>query len=320
MNGLKTMLTTLASLAALSFTTTATANQAVRVIVPYPAGGGVDAVARLVSQKLTDIDKTTYLVDNRGGASGAIGASVVAKSQPNGSTFLIASPAEIVVSKAAGIKLPYNPERDLVPVVLIGETPLAIVAHPSLGVTSLQQLVASPQKDISYGTPGSGSSMHFAGAMLSLSSKVSLLHVPYKGAAPALNDLLGGQVKLGVMGLPPVIAHHNSGKVKILAVTTPKRSPALPDVPTVAEILKVKDYRYSNWMGVFAPAGTPAKEIERLNKSINLALQDPAVRKQLMDGGVEPVGGSTAQFESFLKEEEARYTSAAKQADIRADQ
>jgi tripartite-type tricarboxylate transporter receptor subunit TctC len=316
---MKRLSTILAAAAALTFASAASAIQQIRIIVPFPAGGGVDAVARIVSQKLGEIDKNTYLIDNRGGAGGAIGANAVAKSTPNGTTVLVASPAEVVVSKAAGIKLPYEPERDLMPVVLIGETPLAIAAHPSLGVTSLQQLMSSTQKDISYGTPGNGSSMHFAGAMLSLAGKVSLLHVPYKGAAPALNDLLGGQVKLGVMGLPPIISHHNADKVKILAVTTQKRSPALPDVPTVGEVLKLKDYRFSNWMGVFVPAGTPAKEIERLNKGINQALQDPGVRKKLLEGGVEPVGGTTEQFVAFLKEEEERYTTAAKKADIRAD-
>lgn len=308
----------LAGLASLTFAAGASADQPIRLVVAYPAGGGVDAVARIVAQKLTEQEKRTFLVDNRSGASGSIGANYIAKSEPNGIQFLIASPAEIIVSKAAGQKLPYSPERDLMPVVLIGETPLAVAAHPSLGVSQLKELAGKDKsKEIAYGTPGSGSSMHFAGAMLALAGKLPLMHVPYKGAAPALNDLLGGQVQLGVMGLPPVIQFHKNGKLKILAVTTPQRSPALPDVPTVGEVLGIKGYRFSNWMGVFAPAQTPPAELERLNKAVNQALQDNGVRQQLLANGVAPVGGTPGDFAAFLKEEDERYTSVAKLAGVR---
>ncbi|QEZ42895.1 Bug family tripartite tricarboxylate transporter substrate binding protein [Cupriavidus oxalaticus] len=309
-----------AALAALVLSASAAAAQSVRLVVGYPAGGGVDAVARLIAKKLSESPDRSFLVDNRSGASGLIGAGHIAKSAPDGKQFLVASPAEIVVSQAAGQKLPYSPSRDLVPVILIGETPLAVVAHPSLGVSQLRQLLAAngtAKTEIAYGTPGSGSSMHFAGAMLGMAGKLPLVHVPYKGAAPALNDLLGGQVQLGVMGLPPVLQFHRNGKLKILAVTTRQRSPALPDVPTVGELIGSSDYRFSNWMGVFAPANTPAAEVARLNQRINQALQDKEVRQQLALSGVEPVGGTPERFAAFLKEEEKRYTAIAGMAGIR---
>jgi len=178
----------------------------VRVVVPFPPGGGVDFVARTVAQRLGDTMKQTFVIENRTGASGMIGADAVAKSAPDGYTLLVASPAEVLVGPIAGQKVPYDAERDLQPVTLIGETPLVIVAHPSVAVRSLQDVFALAKKQpgkLSYGTPGNGSTMHFAGESLNAIAGISIMHVPYRGAAPAVADLLGGQVPLGIVGMPP---------------------------------------------------------------------------------------------------------------------
>ncbi|MBK7657791.1 MAG: tripartite tricarboxylate transporter substrate binding protein [Betaproteobacteria bacterium] len=228
----------------------------IKIIVPYPAGGGVDFVARTVGLRLSEVFGQPVVVENRGGASGSIGAAAVASSAPDGYTLLLASPAEVVVGPVSGQKVPYDTARDFAPVTLVGETPLAIVAHPSVAAKDIGELIAAAKKDpakYSYATPGGGSTMHFAGESLNALAGVSILHVPYKGAAPAVTDVLGGQVPLGIVGMPPVVQPTKAGKLKMLAVTSTKRSPTLPEVPAVAEIKGMEGYRFTNWMGLFAP-------------------------------------------------------------------
>ncbi|UUZ66471.1 tripartite tricarboxylate transporter substrate binding protein (plasmid) [Polaromonas sp. P1-6] len=234
-------------------------NKPLRLIVAYPAGGGLDLVARTVAQRLSEQLRQPVLVENRGGASGSIGADVVAKSAPDGYTLLMASPAEVVVGPAAGQKTPYNPKTDFIPVALAGETPLVLVVHPSTPGKDMASFVAYARSNpgkLNYGTPGNGSSMQFAGESFKAGTGAFILHIPYRGAAPALNDLLGNQISMAIVGMPPVVAHAKSGKLRVLAVTTPKRSALMPDVPTVSEMPGMRDYRFSNWMGVFAPAKT----------------------------------------------------------------
>ena len=297
------------------------AGKPIRVVVPYPPGGGVDFVARTVAQRLGEELKATTLVDNRTGASGTIGAEAVAKSEADGYTILIASPAEVLVGPIAGQKIAYSPESDLTPVTLIGETPLVIAAHPSLEAKTLPEFIAlataTPGK-YSYGTPGAGSTMHFAGESLNAIGKVDIQHVPYRGAAPAVVDLLGGQVPIGIVGMPPTVQHAKSGKLRILAVTSAKRSSAMPDVPAVAEIPAFSGYRFTNWMGVYVRAGTPQAVIDRLATTIAQVVREPAVKEKLLSQGVEPVGGTSSDFLSFLKTERDTYTKLAKDRNIRA--
>ena len=259
-------------------------NKPVRVIVPYPPGGGHDFASRVVAQRLSDVLKQPFPVENRTGASGTIGAEYTAKSAPDGYTFMVASPAETVVGGFAGLKMNYDWEKDLAPVTVIGETPLAIAVHPSVPAKTIQELLAYAKQNpgrLSYGTPGSGSSMHFAGESLKAIANIFIVHIPYRGAGPAVADLLGGQVPMGVMGLPPVVAPHKSGKIHILAVTSAKRSAALPDVPAMAELPGYAGYNFTNWTGVFMAAKTPPAVIERLAAEIGKAVQEPAVKEKI---------------------------------------
>jgi len=293
-----------------------------RIIVPFPPGGGVDFVARTIAQRLGETLKQPVLVENRPGASGRIGTEAVARSTPDGYTLLLASPAEVVVLPALGQKLAYDARRDLQPVTLAGEAPLVIAVHPSVPAQTLTELIAlarSQPGKIGFATPGAGSSMQFAGAMLEILGKVDLVHVPYKGAAPAMADTLGGQVPVLIVGIPPVVQQAKAGKLRVLAVTGERRSPALPDAPTVAELPGFAGYRFTNWMGVFLPAKTPMAIVERLNGEISRIVREPAVRDALLAQGVEPAGLSIAEFERFLDAESQRYSTIARERKIKAE-
>jgi tripartite-type tricarboxylate transporter receptor subunit TctC len=293
----------------------------IRIIVPYPPGGGVDAVARTYAQRLGELLNTSVVVENKAGASGAIGADLVAKSIPDGYTLLIASPAEIVVGPSAGQKVPYDPKADLAPISLIGETPLVIAAHPSVPAKNLIEFIAlakaSPSK-YSYGTPGNGSSMQFAGESLNAIAGLNVLHIPYKGAAPALGDALGGQIPIAIVGMPPTIAHAKSGKITILAVTSEKRSLAMPDVMAVAEIPGMKTYRFTNWMGLFAPSKTPSEILSKLAIATAKIVREQTIRDKLLSLGVEPIGNSPKEFSEFLKQEFSSYSRIAIERNIKA--
>jgi tripartite-type tricarboxylate transporter receptor subunit TctC len=290
--------------------------------VAYPPGGGLDFVTRTIAQRLSERLKQAVIVDNRSGASGSIGTDYVAKSPPDGYTLLMASPAEIVVGPAAGQKTPYTAETDLVPVTLAGETPLVLATNPSIEGKDLTSFVAyakaHPGK-LSYGTPGNGSSMQFAGEAFKAGTGASIQHVPYRGAAPALNDVLGGQISMVIVGMPPVVPYAKSGKLRVLAVTTAKRSSLMPDVPAVSELPGMKDYRFSNWMTVFAPAKTPAAIVERLNREIVAIVAEPATRERLLSAGVEPMGLGGKELAGFLADETKRYRQVAKDRNIRLE-
>ncbi len=295
----------------------------IRMVVAYPAGGGLDLVARTVAQRLGEVLKQQVVVDNRGGASGSIGADIVAKAPADGYTLLMASPAEVVVGPAAGQKTAYNADTDFTPVALAGETPLVLVAHPSLPAKTLQEFVsyakANPGK-LSYGTPGNGSSMHFAGESLKASTGAFMVHIPYRGAAPAMNDVLGNQVGVVIVGMPPTVAHVKANRLRALAVTTAKRSSVMPDVPPVTELPGRKNYSFTNWMGVFAPAKTPAAIVDRLGAEIAKIVKEPATRDKLLAAGVEPMGLAGAEFTAFLTAERNRYKTIAKERAIKFEE
>ncbi|MBU1358319.1 MAG: tripartite tricarboxylate transporter substrate binding protein [Gammaproteobacteria bacterium] len=291
-----------------------------KLVVAYPAGGGLDFVGRTVAQRLSERLGQPVLVENKTGASGAIGTDYVAKAAPDGYTLLMASPAEVVVGPAAGQKTGYDAQKDLTPVSLVGETPLVLAAHPSVPATDLASFVAyakSHPQALTYGTPGSGSSMQFAGESFKAGTGTSIQHVPYRGAAPALTDALGGQISMAIVGMPPVVPYAKSGKLRVLAVTTAKRSSVMPDVPAVSELPGMKDYRFSNWMTVFAPAGTPHAIVERISADIAEIVREPATRKHLLEAGVEPMGVRGEALASFLTEERQRYDTVAKERNIR---
>lgn len=294
----------------------------VRVIVGYAPGGGHDFVARTLAQRFTEKLGQSFVVENRAGASGAIATDLVAKSAPDGHVLLVASPAEVLVGPIAGQKVPYDPEKDLAPVGLIGETPLALAIHPSVPATNIRELLdyarRSPGK-LSYGTPGSGSSMQFAGESLKSIAGVFIVHIPYRGAGPAVSDLLGGQVPMVIVGMPPVVPHAKSGKIRIVAVTSEKRSAATPEIPALAELPGFTGFHFTNWQGVYVAAKTPPAVIERLAAEIAAAVKEPAIRDKLLGAGVDPAGLSPSEFAAFLARERATYTRVQKARNIRAD-
>lgn len=294
----------------------------VRVIVGYPAGGGHDFTARIIAQRLSEVLKQPFVVENRSGASGTIATDGIAKGPADGYSFIVASPAETVVGAVAGLKMNYDWEKDLAPVTVIGDTPLAIAIHPSVPAKSIRELLAyakaNPGK-LSYGTPGSGSSMHFAGESLKAVAGVFIVHIPYRGAAPAVSDLLGGQVQIGIVGMPPVMGPHKAGKIHIVAVTSAKRSAATPDIPAMAELPGFAGYSFTNWTGVFMAAKTPPAVIARLADEIGKAVREPAIRAKLLAAGVDPLGLGTADTVKFFAREKATYVKIAKARQVKAD-
>jgi tripartite-type tricarboxylate transporter receptor subunit TctC len=285
-------------------------NRTITIVVPYSAGGGHDAMARIVAERLTARLGQAVVVENKAGANGMIGADAVARSAPDGYTILFASPAEIVIAPSAYKSMHYDPMRDLAPVTLAATTPLVLVANPSLGVHTLSELIALAKKKpgtLSFGTSGNATSQHLAGAWLDAMAGIDLLHVPYKGAGPATNDVLAGTIPLAIVGMAPVLPHIKAGKLVAIAVMTPRRASFAKDVPTVAETAGMAGFVASHWMGVFLPARTPAALIDKVQQEFAAVLKSPDVRDRLLAIGVEPVGNTAAEFKTFLDADRARF-------------
>lgn len=280
----------------------------IRVVVPYAPGGATDLTGRTVGQKLQQSLKQKIIVDNRTGAGGTIGADIVAKAPADGYTVLLSSPAEIAVLPHLQ-RLPYNAERDFAPVSLAAMTPLILVVHPSLPVTSVKGLIAfikARPGQMSYASAGTGGVQHLAGELLKIRYKLDMVHVPYKGAGPVMPDLVGGHVPMFFSGMPPAVPHVRAKKLRALAVTSVKRSPAVASVPTMAEA-GVPDFVFTNWFAYFVPAGTPAGVIERLNTEINRALQLADVKARLAAVGAETVGTTPGELGKFVREESEKF-------------
>lgn len=277
----------------------------VRIVVPFAAGGGTDLVARTVGAKLGQNLGQTFVVDNRAGASGAIGTELAAKSAPDGYTLLMGSSGPISINPALNPKLPYDPLRDLTPVALITTLPYLTVVHPSLPVRSIKELIALAKArpgELNYASPGSGSSTHLATELFKSMARVRIVHVPYKGVAPAATDLVSGQVQMLTGDLNTLMPHVSSGKMRAIAVTGARRSALLPDMPTIAEA-GVPGYEASGWFGFLAPAATPPDIVRRLNGAIVNALQSDDLRKRLAALGGEVAGGTPEQFGEHLRRE-----------------
>jgi tripartite-type tricarboxylate transporter receptor subunit TctC len=280
----------------------------IRVVVPYAPGGATDLTARLVGQKMQEAMKQNVLVDNRPGAGGVIGADIVAKAAPDGYTVLIAVPAEIAILPHLQ-KMPYNVARDLAPVSLAAVTPLILVVHPSLPVRSVKELIAFARArpgQLTYASAGTGGVQHLSGELLKITMKLDMAHVPYKGAGPVMPDLIGGHVPMFFSGMPPAMPHVKAGKLRALAVTTTRRSPAAPDVPTMAEA-GVPGFDISNWFAYFVPSGTQADVIVRLNSEVNRGLKQPDVREKLASVGAETVGTSPEELAKFVRSESEKF-------------
>lgn len=291
----------------------------IRLIVPYAAGGGTDTVARLLGQKLSASMGQQVIVENRPGASTQLGTSAVVTAAPDGYTLLMGT-ANLATNVPLFAKLPYDAQKDLLPVSLVTKVPVYLFVNESSPIKDVATLVSRSKATpggLSYGTAGNGSIPHLAGEMFNAATRSGLVHVPYKGSSEAATALLGGQIALAFDNLPPMNAYVKAGRVKPVAIALPARSALLPNVPTLAE-LGVPMEAYS-WWGVMAPAGTPAPVVERLNKEILAALQLPDVKERFMQQGIEPVGSSPADFGKHIRAETEKWSRIVRDANIKPE-
>jgi tripartite-type tricarboxylate transporter receptor subunit TctC len=290
----------------------------VRIIVPFPAGGPNDVIARVIAQKLTDAWGTNVIVDNRAGAGGNIGTELVAKAAADGHTLGLVSTA-FVVNPSLYASAGYDALKDFAPVTLAAVSPVIIVAHPSLPARDVPELIQLAKKtSLNYASPGAGTTGHLGGELFNTVAGIKMLHVPYKGAAPAVADLLGAQVKLGFTAVPPAAPHVKAAWLRAIAVTTAKRTASLPDVPTVAES-GFANYEVDNMYGVIAPAGTPRVVIEQLNREIARIVKAPDVKERLERLGFDPVGNDPEAFGRYLRAESAKWGKVIKQSGARVE-
>jgi len=295
----------------------------IRIVVPFPAGGPTDITARVIGQALGEILKTPVVVDNKGGAHGFIGASDAAKSPPDGYTLMMASIGTMAINPRLYPKLPYDANKDFVPLSLVLTVPIVVVANPKvLPVDSVPALVsylkANPEK-VNYASAGTGGSSHLVPEYFKYRTGTSMTHVPYKGSGPAIADVVAGQVQIMFDTLLTSTPFVDSGKLKMLAVATAQRLPEYPDVPTVAEALGMKDFDASSWYAMYAPAGTPPALVTRLSTAIDQAIHQPAVAKRIKELGAVAVGGSPERLAAFQAGEQAKWAAVIKAADIKPD-
>jgi tripartite-type tricarboxylate transporter receptor subunit TctC len=291
------------------------------LIVPFVAGGGTDLVGRVVGQKLSGTLGQPIVVDNRPGAGGVIGADLVAKALPDGYTLLLGSPGALTINPVLSPKMPYDSLRDFAPVSLATISPFILVVHPALPVTSVQQLVALAKAKpgaLNYGSAGNGSVAHLATEQFKAIAGIKIVHVPYKGSIPALNDLLAGQTQVQFENLPIVLTQIRSGRLRALAVGTRQRSALLPEYPTMIEA-GVPGYEASTAFGFLAPARTAPEIVAKLNGEIAQILAMPDVRERLSNQGLEPVGGAPSRYAEHLRAELAQNARVVKAAGIKME-
>jgi len=292
----------------------------VRLIIPFAPGGGTDLTGRAIAQKLTEALGQTFVADNRAGANGTIGADLAAKAPPDGYTISMISSSHSV-NPSLMKRLPYDLVTDLAPITQATTQPYALVVHPSVPAKSVKDLIALAKAKpgtINYGSSGTGGLSHLSGALFSHLAGIDINHVPYKGGSPALTDVIAGQIQMLFSTILQAHAHLNSGRLRPLAVTTAKRSRAMPDLPTMAEA-GVKGYEVAGWYGVVAPARTPKPIVTRLNQEIVRALRLPDVGEKMSADGSEPVGSTPEQFGAHIKAEVAKWRDLIQKTGIRAD-
>jgi tripartite-type tricarboxylate transporter receptor subunit TctC len=280
----------------------------VRFVVAYAPGGGTDIIARVVAQKLSNVFGQPFVVENRSGASGMIGTQAVMHADPDGYTFLVAAPGEIVLDPYLASDTNYDPLTQLTPVTLLGWTPMILAAHPSFEASTPAELVKLARaQSVDFSTTGIGSPHHLTGEYINKTQSTHLNHVPYRGAAPAIADAVSGQVKLTISGMPPVVPFFSSHMLKPIAVTSKQRSSEFPDIPALAETPGFEDFDFTTWWGILAPAGTPQIIVDKLALASAAALADPAVKAVLNTQAAEAVGNKPAEFRAFIGAEAAKY-------------
>ena len=315
------------ALAVLMFAATATVAMAdayptkpIKLVVPFPPGGGTDLLARNVANQLSIANKWTVVVENRAGAGGNIGVDAAAKSAPDGYTIVMGQTSNLAISPSLYAKLPYDPAKDLEPIALVGSGPIAIVVKADSPYKTLGDLIAAArtkQGGLTMATSGNGTVAHLTGVRLMKLTGAKFEHIPYKGASGAVPDLLGGNVDFFLSSVPTIQGHVASGKLRALAVTSVKRSKIFPDVPTVGET--VKGFEANTWFGILAPAGTPKPVIAKLNEEINKALKDPNVRKTIENEGGDVLGGTPEQFAKVVKADITSWGALVKESGAKID-
>jgi len=315
-----------AALVVASLTTVAAAqdypgNKPIKLVVPFPAGGGTDIFARVIGNKLTETLKWVVVVDNKPGAGGNIGVDAVAKSPPDGYTIGLGQTSNLSINPTLYAKLPYDPLKDLVPIVLVADAPLVMVVPANSPFKTVADVVAAAKKkpgDVTFGSPGNGTVAHLTGELFQTAAGIKFQHIPYKGSAQALTDLMGGQVQVYMSSIPTALSHIKGGKLRAIAVTSPKRAPSLPDVPTIAEA-GYKGFDANTWFGLVAPAGTPAPIVSKINAEVNRILKMPDVREKFAAEGGGPLGGSSQEFAALLKSDYVKWGKVVKDSGAKLD-
>lgn len=293
------------------------AAKAITLVVGYPAGGSVDLVARVIAEPLGKRLNTQVIVENIGGAGGTIGAQKVVNATPDGYTLLLGSGSEVSIARIYNTAIKYNGETDLTGIGLIGVTPMVFVAGPKAGVKNMDEAILLAKRNpgkLNFASSGIGTPLHVAGELINLQAGTTIRHVPYRGAAQMVQDVLGSNIEFGVFVLSSALPHIESGKMTALAVTTPERSRAAPQIPAMSEFAKMKDYNMNVWFGLFGPAKLPPALVTRLNKEITELLRDPAVWQKLQKAGISNEGGTPQALGSFVKAETLRVRSVVNQA------
>jgi len=315
-----------AALVVASLTTVAAAqdypgNKPIKLVVPFPAGGGTDIFARVIGNKLSETLKWVVVVDNKPGAGGNIGIDAVAKSPPDGYTIGLGQTSNLSINPTLYTKLPYDPLKDLVPIVLVADAPLVMVVPANSPFKTVADVVAAAKKkpgDVTFGSPGNGTVAHLTGELFQTAAGIKFQHIPYKGSAQALTDLMGGQVQVYMSSIPTALSHIKGGKLRAIAVTSPKRAPSLPDVPTIAEA-GYKGFDANTWFGLVAPAGTPAPIVSKINAEVNRILKMPDVREKFAAEGGGPLGGSSQEFAALLKSDYVKWGKVVKDSGAKLD-
>ncbi|QUN27990.1 tripartite tricarboxylate transporter substrate binding protein [Cupriavidus sp. KK10] len=298
----------------------------IRLVVPFAAGGTTDILARAVAAELARLPGWNVVVDNKPGAGGNIGADLVAKAAPDGYTLLMGTVGTHGINQSLYGKLPFDPIKDFAPITEVAAVPNVLVLNPAFAqqnkIDSVKDLIAyaraNPGK-INMASSGNGTSIHLAGELFKTQTRTFMVHFPYKGSGPALTDLAGGTVQVMFDNLPSSMALIKSGKLKALAVTSARPSPALPGVPTIAQAAGLPQYEASSWFGMLAPAGTPPDVIHRIQQEVTKALNAPAVRERLQAQGAEPVGNTPEQFAAFIRAETAKWAKVVKDSGAKVD-
>jgi tripartite-type tricarboxylate transporter receptor subunit TctC len=294
--------------------------KAIRVVVPYPPGAGTDLHARALAQRMTESLGQTVIVDNRSGANGIPAMELVAKSPPDGYTIVYALPAQFAVNPALYPRLPYDPVRDFDPIMLVVRTPLVLFAHPSVPVTSIKELIRLAKAKaggLVLASAGNGSAGHLCLELFKTMAGTDILHVPYKGAAPSMVDLIAGHAQLSFLAWSTAGGHVKSGKLRALGVTQAKRAAALPDLPAIAETLP--GYDIANWYGAAGPKGMPRAVVARLNAEIKRALNTPELRQGFEREAIEPIGGTPEEFGDYIRAEMVKWGRLVKAAGVKID-